>query len=121
MASRALTKLIERYVSKQGQCSYASFSGYDADGVPQYGAVTPFDAYVEAVDVERMRGTTGQSAEFQYLLMTTTALKQNDRIWIPGDSTDDENATYAFTSFPVTDPRTGAVLHYEVTTSPSIR
>lgn len=95
-------------------CYVASPTAVDEFGRMTYSAPTALTARVENTAAVMVMGLSGEEAQSSVLLITATAISQEDRIWLPGvDQTDATLARrpYSVTPYPDED---GTIHHYEV-------
>lgn len=76
-------------------CTRAARTGVSSKGDPTYGAQSSFLARVEKQ--RRLVPTTdGKTVQTNYVLVTTTPIEYDDRIWLPsiitGDTSDDASS-----------------------------
>jgi len=68
--------------------SYASISAVDSDGALSYGTPVSVKAKVKRVDELATSGDS-QSATYTAEILTLAAIKRDNRVWLPGDSSSD--------------------------------
>jgi len=91
-----------------------SITAQVAGGGETLGSSSTFVGYLEAV-TERVRTDLGLDRSVKHLLITPTAITEDERIWLPGADTSDVSASLRPVHInPMYEPRSTTVSHYEV-------